>query len=216
MTDIRQRGLFDAEEVAAPPVNAAATSLIEGLVYVPDLLAPPAQAQLLREFDAQPWMTDLRRRVQHYGYRYDYRSRSVDRSMRLGDLPPWAVGVAELLRERGLLNRAPDQVIVNEYEPGQGISNHVDCEPCFDANIISVSLGSPCVMNFTRLGTGEAVPVLLEAGSAVILTGKARYDWMHGIPARKKDTFQGRSFARSRRVSLTFRKVILHEEDASG
>jgi alkylated DNA repair dioxygenase AlkB len=216
MTEIRQRNLFDSHDELIPPTNRAAIALIEGLVYVPNLLAPVAQAQLLREIDAQHWMTVLRRRVQHYGYRYDYRSRSVDRSMRLGDLPAWAVTVADLFQGRGLLARSPDQVIVNEYEPGQGISNHIDCEPCFDDNIASVSLGSPCVMNFTRQSTGEVVPVLLEAGSAVILTREARYNWMHGIPARKKDTFDGRSFTRSRRVSLTFRKVILREDKTSG
>jgi alkylated DNA repair dioxygenase AlkB len=43
-------------------------------------------------------------------------------------------------------------------------------------------------MNFTHRSTGEVVPVLLEVGSAVILTGEARYGWMHGIPARRKDT----------------------------
>src|SRR5262245_53933961 len=102
MTEIKQRSLFDPPEEPTLPTNAAAVALIEGLVYIPDLLAPAAQPQLLREIDAQPWMTDLRRRVQHYGYRYDYRSRSVDRSMRLGDLPGWAVAVAELLQGRRL------------------------------------------------------------------------------------------------------------------
>jgi len=106
--------------------------------------------------DAQPWLHDLERRVQHYGFRYDYRSRSVDLAMRLGELPAWAAEVAGLLLERGLAFRMPDQVIVNEYEQGQGISNHIDCEPCFDGNIVSVSLGSVCVMNFTHGATGQA------------------------------------------------------------
>jgi alkylated DNA repair dioxygenase AlkB len=198
MTDIGQRDLFDAAEPTGPGTNEAALARVEGLVYVPDLVAPDDQARLLGEIDAAPWMTELRRRVQHYGYRYDYRSRSVDPSMRLGDLPDWAVALAEVMRARGLLARAPDQVIVNEYEPGQGINNHVDCEPCFDGIVHSVSLGSPCVMHFTSRRTGEVVPVLLEPGSLVVMAGAARYDWMHGIPARKADTFQGRTFDRSR------------------
>src|SRR5438094_432577 len=121
MSEIIQRGLFDSMEDTSS-VNGAAIKEIRGLVYVPELLSSAAQTQLLQEIDARQWMTDLRRRVQHYGYRYDYRSRSVDRSMRLGDLPSWAVTVAELLQGRGLFDRVPDQVIVNEYEPGQGIS----------------------------------------------------------------------------------------------
>jgi len=27
--------------------------------------------------------------VQHYGYRYDYKARTIDHSMRLGELPQW-------------------------------------------------------------------------------------------------------------------------------
>jgi alkylated DNA repair dioxygenase AlkB len=199
---------------ATPSINAAALSRVAGLTYVTDFVTPAAQTQLLQEIDAQPWMTELKRRVQHYGYRYDYRSRSVDRSMRLGDLPEWACGAAQALLERGLIGRPPDQLIINEYEAGQGISNHVDCEPCFDDNVASVSLGSACVMNFTHRRTREVVPVLLEPGSLVVMTGEARYEWMHGIAGRKSDTFAGRTFERSRRVSLTFRKVILSEEAA--
>jgi alkylated DNA repair dioxygenase AlkB len=213
MTEKKQRDLFDAIKDDSPCANATAVGLIPGLVYVPNLLSPAAQVQLLQEIDALPWTTELRRRVQHYGYRYNYRSRSVDRSMRLGDLPQWAVEVAILLEAWGLLPRPPDQVIVNEYKQSQGISAHIDCEPCFDGNIASVSLGSACVMNFTHRTSGGVVPVLLEPGSVVVLTGEARYGWMHGIPARKSDQFEGRTFSRTRRVSLTFRKVILREDD---
>jgi alkylated DNA repair dioxygenase AlkB len=216
MVDIRQPDVFDAVADQSPCPNSAAVARVEGLVYVPGLVPPDAQARLLAEIDALPWMTERRRRVQHYGYRYGYRSRSVDRSMRLGELPPWARAVAVTLQERGLLPRPPDQLIVNEYEPGQGISSHVDCEPCFDGTIASVSLGSACVMNFTRRSTGEVVPVLLEPGSAIVLTGEARYGWMHGIPARKTDTFGGRTFERGKRISLTFRKVLLQDEQAPG
>src|SRR5207248_2739382 len=92
---------------------------------------------LLRHIDGNEWMTDLRRRVQHYGYRYDYRSRSVDYSMRIGELPPWAAEVAAKLLSEQFFTERPDQLIVNEYEPGQGISNHIDCEPCFTGVVAS-------------------------------------------------------------------------------
>jgi alkylated DNA repair dioxygenase AlkB len=206
MTEPVQRGLFDLS-----PSSTASVDRIAGLVYVADFLPPAVQGQLLQQIDVLPWMTELKRRVQHYGYRYDYRSRSVDRSMRLGDLPEWASSVATLLEQSGLIARPPDQLIVNEYEPGQGIRHHVDCRPCFDDNVASLSLGSACVMTFRHPGTRQEVPLLVEPGSLVVMTGEARYDWMHGIPARKSDTFGGRIIERGRRVSLTLRKVILSE-----
>jgi alkylated DNA repair dioxygenase AlkB len=64
-------------------------------------------------------------------------------------------------------------------------------------------------MNFTNTNCGEVVPILLEPRSLVVLKGEARYGWMHGIPPRKSDIVAGTTVRRSRRVSLTFRKVIL-------
>ena len=66
-------------------------------------------------------------------------------------------------------------------------------------------------MNFPSKESGEVIPVFLEPRSLVVLKGEARYGWMHGIPARKNDDVSGRTVRRSRRVSLTFRKVILSE-----
>ena len=103
-----------------------------------------------------------------------------------------------------------DQVIVNEYKPGQGISSHIDCEPCFKDTIVSLSLGSGCVMNFrNKSDKTKKIPVWLAPRSLVILSGEARYEWLHGIAARKWDEWDGEKHERQRRVSLTFRKVII-------
>lgn len=182
---------------------------IRGLTYLPEFLSAEAQEGLLQAIDQQPWLADLKRRVQHYGYKYDYRAKAVDRSMHLGPVPPWADDIGSLLVEGGLMPQRPDQVIVNDYEPGQGISSHVDCEPCFGGVIASLTLGGSCVMNFTERATGRVIPIFLEPRSLVVLKEDARYLWLHGIPARKSDTYLGQTYPRTRRVSLTFRTVIL-------
>lgn len=182
---------------------------ISGLSYFPDYITEAEEQQLLALVDAQAWMHDLRRRVQHYGYCYDYRRRSIKQSMALGDLPNWLAGVARHFYEDGIISEVPDQVIVNEYQPGMGIAPHVDCEPCFKGTIISLSLGSPCIMDFTHVHTGAQQSLLLQPCSLLVLQGEARYDWKHGIAPRKSDSFMGREIYRGRRVSLTFRKVIL-------
>ena len=106
--------------------------------------------------------------------------------------------------------KVADQVIVNEYEPGQGISNHIDCEPCFQGTIVSLSLGSGCFMDFTnKFDKTKKIPVWLAPRSIVILKDEARYEWLHGIAARKSDKLNGYKHDRRRRVSLTFRKVII-------
>jgi alkylated DNA repair dioxygenase AlkB len=182
--------------------------LVPGLVYTPEYLTQAEQAALAAAVDAQPWRSDLKRRVQHYGYRYDYKSRSIDRDMYLGALPEWAGALAGRLLADGFTHVRPDQLIVNEYLPGQGISAHVDCIPCFGDAIISISLGSTCLMEFTHVRSHERVIVLLRPGSMVAMQGQARTMWTHGIPARKSDQFDGTVYPRARRLSLTFRQVL--------
>src|SRR5438128_992879 len=123
---------------------------VPGLNYLKGFLSQEEQAQTLQAIDARPWLNDLRRRVQHYGYKYDYRAKEVDPSMYVGPLPRFALEVAQHLLARGLIEEMPDQLIVNEYQPGQGISAHVDCLPCFKNVIVTVSLGSVYEMDFIR------------------------------------------------------------------
>lgn len=179
---------------------------IKGLGYVRDFLSATDQVRILEDVDSRPWQDDLRRRVQHYGYKYDYKSRSVDPSMFVGPLPPFAQEVSHRLLEQGLVEELPDQMIINEYLPGQGISAHIDCEPCFKNTIVTISLGSACEMDFINVDSGEEQPIRLETGSALILRDQARYQWMHRIKPRKADA----GVPRKRRVSLTFRNVILN------
>ena len=44
---------------------------------------------LLSRIDNQQWLGDLKRRVQHYGFKYDYRERKVNLELRIGALPEW-------------------------------------------------------------------------------------------------------------------------------
>ncbi|AWL09613.1 uncharacterized protein HME7025_01761 [Aquirufa nivalisilvae] len=184
-------------------------SMIQGLTYLPNFIDKLEVKYLIESINAEPWLSDIKRRVQHYGYKYDYKARSIDYSMFIGKLPSWAMIMAQRLFDEKHISELPDQLIINEYQPGQGIANHVDCEPCFGNTIISISLGSSCVMDFINLRTKQKVEVMLESGSLVVLTGEARHNWTHGIAQRKTDNFKGMKTERRLRISMTFRKVIL-------
>jgi alkylated DNA repair dioxygenase AlkB len=184
-------------------------STVPGLRYLEHFLSPSEEGALLARIDAQPWRDDLQRRVQHYGYRYDYKARRVDASLFLGELPDWLQSLAERLHREGLFDKKPDQVILNEYLPGQGISAHVDCLPCFGPQIASLTLGAGCTMAFTHPKTEEKISQWLEVGSLVLLTGEARDEWRHSIAARRSDLRGSARIARGRRVSATFRTVRL-------
>jgi alkylated DNA repair dioxygenase AlkB len=180
---------------------------VPGLAYLPDWVGADGQRDLLAAIDAADWSTEIRRRVQHYGHRYDYGRRSVAGSSPAAPIPAWAMDLGERLHREGRTDRVPDQVIVNEYEPGQGISAHVDCVPCFGPVVAAVSLGSACVMHFTTPDR-SAVPVPLAPGSLCVMTGEARYTWKHAIAARRSDPAPSGRTPRGRRVSITFRTVL--------
>ena len=189
-------------------------TLPDGLVYVDDFVSSTEEEELLDHLDvshAEDWLPDLQRRVQHYGYRYDYRKRRVDRSMELGPLPDWLSKLADLIADRASMDGAFDQAIVNEYQPGQGIAEHIDCEPCFGGVVTMVSLGSDIEMLFNHQRSGARHHQRLRRRSLTIMTGAARYEWAHSIAKRQSDQWESRRVPRSRRVSITFRSVVLSD-----
>ncbi|MBC7102635.1 MAG: alpha-ketoglutarate-dependent dioxygenase AlkB [Parvibaculum sp.] len=179
-----------------------------GATYLPGFIGTDEEEALVRALDAGEWSCELKRRVQHFGYRYDYRARMVLPDAYIGDLPDWAGPLCRRLQSAGHFRTMPDQIIANEYLPGQGISAHVDCVPCFSDRIASLSLLSPCEMVFRNGKQGSKLSAILEPRSLLILSGPARYEWTHEIPARKSDVVDGERQPRGRRISLTFRTVV--------
>ena len=199
-----QLTLFAAEPGVEPQQPA-----IPGSHYLSAFLTPEEEAEFIRLIDENEdaWLTDLSRRVQHYGWRYDYSERTITSDMRIGPLPDWLQQLALRLYEKGYFDRPPEQVIVNEYESGQGIAMHTDHSD-FGPAVAMVSLGDEWQMDFSRSdGDTEAKShMMLERGSALILTGEARKKWRHSI-AKRKTEGPHRERNRKRRLSLTFRTV---------
>lgn len=94
----------------------------------------------------------------------------------------------------------------------------------FDDGIAIVSLESACVMHFSQAkarvstasnalkqGDDEStkVPVLLNPGSLVTMSGDARYLWKHEIDRKPgRQLWDGRELEQHRRTSVTLRKLL--------
>ena len=197
-----------------PTADAEARApVIAGLRYIQGFMSDAEQATTMQYIDSSPWCSDLDRHVQHYGWRYDYKARNVGTDKRIGPLPDWLRAIGRrLFDETGAFDREPDQAIVNEYLPGQGIAMHVDRD-CFGPAVATVSLGDAWRMDLRRVGAGkgEGESILLEPGSALVLSGEARNRWQHGIARRKRERVGGGWRPRERRVSVTFRTVLTSE-----
>ena len=195
-----------AAQASAPPPRTD----VPGLVYRPDFLDEDHERRLIEWIDQQEWSSELQRRVQHYGWRYDYKAREVDSSMHLGPLPVELAELAERLFREKLVPQLPDQVIINEYVENQGITPHVDVQSFADG-IATISLLESWEMTFHAPRGKEKVPRLLERRSVAIMHDEARNQWKHEIRKRKSEPpldEGGKRRKRERRISLTFRNVL--------
>lgn len=180
--------------------TAACTTLaIPGLSYIHNFITADEETTLMAHIIASPWNTSITRRTQHYGWTYPY-----NQSNRLIEAPPipdWLLPLKSKLE--AFIKTSFDQVIINEYTPGQGISPHIDNPRLFGEPVVSVSLGSHTTMCFKSPALNLLYNVVLERRSAIVLEGDARYRYTHEIPKRKND--EGRP--RKTRISITFRRV---------
>jgi len=197
---IAQKLPFPPHEIVAPEFITEPRAPT-GLRIARDFITKDEEIRLLDWVEQGDWLTDLKRRVQHYGWKYNYKLRKVDSASYLGPLPKWAQTLGQRLFDLGMVKELPDQVIVNEYVENQGISKHIDCPSCFRGPIVTISLCETWQMIF-RSGS-EKFETNLVQRSAVSIDGPARYEWSHEIPQRKNE----QNGVRGRRISLTFRKV---------
>ncbi|XP_075448488.1 tRNA (carboxymethyluridine(34)-5-O)-methyltransferase ALKBH8 isoform X2 [Ascaphus truei] len=211
----------DVKEVLPP-------ALPPGLVIVEEFVPPEVEKIMLESID---WATDndtsqkslKHRRVKHYGYEFRYDNNNVDQDQPLpGGLPDFCNAALDKCLQHGLIKVKPDQLTINQYEPGQGIPPHIDTHSAFEDEIISISLGAEIVMDFKH-PNGCSVPVMLPRRSLLVMSGESRYLWTHGITPRKFDVVQvseGQNVGtisgnteeltlnkRGTRTSFTFRKV---------
>lgn len=185
-----------------------------GLIYTEDFISEETEKKLLDFVDSQLWNTDIARRTQHYGYKYGYKQEPM---VKLGDIPQIFLDALGKSRkwfgETNDKRVQPDQVIVNEYIPGQGINAHIDDRVKFGAVVASLTLNSGCEMEFqSKIEPIETIKKYLAPRSMVWLTKDARNIWSHQIRPRRNDVVNGKKIPRGRRVSITYRKVQIEDK----
>ncbi|KAL7548368.1 hypothetical protein ACHAWF_011657 [Thalassiosira exigua] len=233
----------EAERIRGEPSRSECTSstasvVVPGLRLIEDYVSEREEAVLMAALTGPhaPWAPPQRtpsggriqRRVQHFGYVFDYESADVLRRGEGGSIdgdgddrsacPPLpAMASSRVTR----LN----QLTINEYSTGQGIGSHVDTETAFDDELLVVTLNGGIVMEFRRVperadaqddgngrGDGDSDGarklLYLPPRSLLLLSGDARYKWEHMIVSRTTDTVDGTVLPRRLRVSLTLRTAL--------
>lgn len=186
-------------------VDVRVETKVPGLYVLLNAVSVEEEMILLEKIYQIPWDTNIKRRVQHYGFEFDYEIRNVHPDRPIRKIPEFLKGVLNKLQVE--FGQVPDQVTINEYKSGEGISPHVDTHSAFEDGISILSLGSLAVMSFSDLDSGSKRDVVLPRRSLCIMTKESRYSWTHHIPQRKHDLVSGKLMKRETRVSLTFRNI---------
>lgn len=191
-------------------------SNLPGFYYFKNVIEPELANDITEFLNSQEWKgisaSETGRKVQQYGFEYDYSTRKDTGYKKVQDIPELLLllqqiglkTVESLVPEETLELCKLNQCIVNKYEPRQGISAHIDKET-FGPVVVCFTIGSGTTMTFTTIKNKEKVVVekYVEPNSVYLMTGESRYEWKHEIKPRVSDE----GIRRQTRISVTFRTV---------
>lgn len=160
------------------------------------------------------WGRMKSRRIMHFGHNYVYKSFSTNSDA--PEFPQFATQIIKKCKHFNIIedHEEFDQLTIQEYVPGSGIGPHIDTTEYFGDKILILSLMDTWTMDFRLLDKSsnasiEDIPVRVLRRGMLMMTGKSRFEYRHGIRERTTDIVDGKVRKRSKRISLTFRKVIL-------
>lgn len=190
--------------------------------YIPNFITPEEETHILKNVYSAPkpkWTCLCRRRLQDYG------GVPHEKGMIPEAIPSWLTKYMEKVAQLNIFDgNKPNQVLVNEYLPGQGIMPHTD-GPLFYPTIATISCGSHTVLEFLENSEsrGKICQLLLERCSLVVIRDNMYTKYLHSIQEIESDTINegcanllncgkqyviGDKIKRDTRVSLTIRNVI--------
>ncbi|KAI5444848.1 hypothetical protein KIW84_013215, partial [Lathyrus oleraceus] len=178
---------------------------LPNVFYIPDFITDADQTLLFNNIYAAPsskWKLLKNRRLQNWG------GVVHEKGLLPQALPPWLTNFThKISEESGLFPSPINHVLINEYQPNQGIMPHQD-GPSYFPVVAILSLGSPVVMDFTpharlkldsqvidKESDGETIEIvkdkwlddhrpfsiILMPRSLLIFKDNAYSDYLHGI-----------------------------------
>ncbi|MQW08756.1 alpha-ketoglutarate-dependent dioxygenase AlkB [Sinorhizobium meliloti] len=175
-------------------------NLPEGFRYQAGIVPQKLQEALLEALPELPFKPfdfhgyEGKRRVVSFGWKYNFDTETV---RRIDAIPPLLLPLRQLAADfAGLPAEGLQQALVTEYDFGAPIGWHRD--KAVFGDVVGISLLASCTFRLRRKLTGrwERTSVILEPGSAYLLSGAARSEWEHSIPPVER-----------LRYSVTFREL---------
>jgi len=188
---------------------------VPGLFYINNAISKKYSKELYKDINKGEWdpvsKSPNSRKVQQYGYKYDYKRRAV--AEKGPPIPSYLYQLIKSLKSYIKKLKLKDldfnQVIINKYEPGQGISKHTDAKD-YGPIIGCYTIESGSTMKFNK--DDKSSSLYVKPNSLYIMSGDSRYKWDHEMPSTKSDRVDGKRIPRDQRISITFRNVPVDED----
>jgi alkylated DNA repair dioxygenase AlkB len=117
---------------------------------------------------------------------------------------PWTTELIALKKKvEECANTTFNSCLLNLYHDGnEGMAWHSDDEKSLGKNspIASLSFGAERKFSLKHRLTKDAISILLESGSLLIMKGATQTHWLHSLPKTTK--------IKTARINLTFRTII--------
>ncbi|KAJ5278974.1 Oxoglutarate/iron-dependent dioxygenase [Penicillium angulare] len=173
--------------------------------YISDFVSEDEEAWLMHKVQSAPlprWTHLSHRRLQTWPS-----ALTKTNTLLSSPLPSWLTDpiISPRFKELGIFANAPhstpNHVLVNEYQPGQGIMPHEDGAAYYPL-VATVSLGAPIVLDIYEKNPREGAEetdgvmdfhgrprfrILQERRSLLIMRGKLYTDSLHGIAESTRD-----------------------------
>lgn len=191
------------------------------IYYIPNFISAEEEDEIVQKVYSAPkpkWTCLSNRRLQDYG------GVPHKRGMIPEEIPHWLHKYMDRIKNLGFFEKmTPNQVLVNEYLPGQGIMPHLD-GPLFSPVVTTISCGSHAILNFfdNTVKRDKICEFLLERCSLIVIKRDMYSEYLHSIDETKFDILSnkcinlkycskeykiGDILERKTRISVTIRNV---------
>jgi len=185
-----------------------------GLNIITNAIKSHTEHRLMQYIGSNSWKKASNRRVQHYGYTFNTEHFHCKNTIVNPCDPIPQVFVEELSQALGEPATDFNQVVIDEYMPGQALPLHIENISLFNEKIIILSLGSDVFMQFIT-DSRNIHSIFVPRRSITILTGDARWYWKHGVPSHMSE-LDSKAWKKIQpldtRMTITFRKLAISEK----
>ena len=167
---------------------------VDEIFYFPDFIDHEVEAKLISTLDYIDWKVLTSRKSKVFGNVIKSSNMKAEDGYVRSSIPYWLESFIDELVRLHIFPEClrPDSILVNKYNPTEGILHHTDGPSYYD-RVAILSLRSDCVMSFRHkvlteeiggdVYTGDIFSVILQSCSLLVFTGDVYSKHMHGIAA---------------------------------